>query len=400
MHLEDREVGIRIDADFECGSSGEIRKLGELSYVAAPQPEPIPDWFYQALQEHFAGGGVPREYACHVRVTSSSPEPRRLTLRFVFSETNGKGYMEPPYWIFRARRWRPLPAAATRFVKEAHVDLEFDIDPQETVYVANKPYVGLTQVAEEMEDLTEIVDFFAVREIGRTAQDRPLLVLESEEREEKIVVSATLQPAEPAARPVLAVAHWLTNGSALTQRLLERFQFCFIPMPNPDGTALGKSVTNSLGEVPMFSFGLEVAGEKAPLETTQLWKYMQELRPTAYMEFHTHYQNVREHKLNPMALEWFPEHMQERVQRVDQALLETNAAWRVTPLDKALPLVDSGKFTNLTKYFQTLSYCYQIYAISEEATCAHATTAIATLAQALAGPEWLAQRENPRVERG
>ena len=74
------------------------------------------------------------------------------------------------------------------------------------MYLANKPYVGLTQVAEEMEDLTEIVDFFAVREIGRTAQDRPLLVLESEEREEKIVVSATLQPAEPAARPVLAVA--------------------------------------------------------------------------------------------------------------------------------------------------------------------------------------------------
>ena len=399
MHLDDSEAGIRIDADFECGSSGEIRKLDELFYVAEPQPEPVPDWFYQALQEHFAGSGVPREYACHVRVTSASPERRRLTLRFVFSE-KGNSYMEPSYWIFRTRRWRPLPAAATRFVRETHVDLEFDLDPQETVYVANKPYMGPTQVAEEMEDLTEIADFFAVREIGRTAQDRPLLALESAEREEKIVVAATLQPAEPAARPVLAVAHWLTDGSALTQRLLERFQFCFIPLGNPDGTALGKSVTNALGEVPMFSFGLQTAGQKAPLETAHCWQYMQQLKPTAYMEFHTHYQNVRKHKLNPMALEWFPREMHERVQRVDQALLDTNAAWRVTPLDKALPLVDSGKFANLTKYFQTLSYCYQIYTISEEATCAHAITVIATLAQALAGPEWLAGRQKPRIEKG
>ncbi len=400
MHLEDREADIRIDADFECGSGGAMRQLGARAYEMASQPEPVPEWFYQALQEHFSGSGVPREYACHVRVTSSAAAQQRLNLRFLFSETNGKEYMEPPYWILRQRRWRPIAAVATRFVKGNYVDLEIDLGPQETVYVANKPYVALAQVAEEMEDLTQVVDFFSVREAGRTEQGRPLLALESESREEKIVVGATLQPAEPAARPVLAVAHWLTDGSALTQRLLERFQFCFIPMPNPDGTALGKSVTNALGEVPMFSFGLQVAGERAPLETQHLWEYMQELRPTAYMEFHTHYQDVRQHKLNPMALEWFPDDMHERVRRVDQALLETNAAWRVTPLDKDLPLVDSGKFANLTKYFQTLSYCYQIYAISEEATCAHATTAIATLAQALAGPEWAAQRAKPRIERG
>lgn len=270
MNLEDSEAGIRIDADFECGSSGEIRKVGERSYVSEPQPEPIPDWFYQALQEHFAGAGVPREYACHVRVASSAAECQRLALRFVFTETSGKGYMPPPYWIWRGRRWRPIAAAATHYVENVHVDLEFDIDP----------------------------------------------------------------------------------------------------------------------------------GERAPLETRHLWRYMSALRPTAYMEFHTHYQDVRAHKLNPMALEWFPEDMRERVERVEQALLEINADWRVTPLEKSLPLVDSGKFANLTQYFHTLSYCYQIYAISEEATCAHATTAIAELVRALAGPEWLAQQPKSRIERG
>ena len=58
--------------------------------------------------------------------------------------------------------------------------------------------------------------------------------METQPREETILIVATMQPAEPAARPVMAVAHWLTDRSMLTQRLLDRFRFCFIPVPNPD----------------------------------------------------------------------------------------------------------------------------------------------------------------------
>ena len=54
----------------------------------------------------------------------------------------------------------------------------------------------------------------------------------------------------------------------------------------------------------------------------------------------------------------------------------------------------------MATHFQTLSYCYQIYAVTEEATCAHAVTAISTLAQALAGPEWVARKRAPVITRG
>ncbi len=398
MILHDPESGITLDADFVCGSAGEIRKTGPCAYEADPLPETVPDWFLEALQRHFAGAGVPREYACAVRVTSSALERRRVTVRFIFTKTNGRGYMRPPYWIYREPRWRPLPTPA--FVQDSHVDLTFDLAPGESVKVANKPYVTPDQVAEEMEDLAAVSDLFSVRELGRTAQGRPLLALETAPREETLVVGATMQPAEPAARPVLAVAHWLTGRSDVAIRLLDRFRFCFLPMPNPDGAAGGRSVTNALGEVPMFSFGRLIAGEPAPLETKAVWDYMTALQPDAYVEFHTHYQAHTFHKLNPLALDWFPLALHDRVKRVDAALTALNAEWRMTPIERGMPLEDTGKFTNLAVHFQALAYCYQIYTITEEATCAHAVEVVSTLAQALAGPAWAAARKPPNIIKG
>lgn len=400
MTLNDPSSGLTIDADFECGSAGEIRRTGPCAYEADPLPETVPDWFLEALQVHFQGAGVPREYACAVRVTSAAPERRRVTLRFVFSRTRGHTYMRPPYWIHRAGRWRPLPASATAFVQNAHVDLTFDLDPGESVKLANKPYVTPDQVAAEMEDLTAASDLFSVRDLGRTAQGRPILALETAPRDETIVVGATMQPAEPASRPVLAAAHYLTSRSDAALRLLDRFRFAFLPLPNPDGVAGGRSVTNALGEVPMFSFGRLIAGEPAPLETRAIWAYMASLRPAAYVEFHTHYQGHTFHKLNPLSLDWFPPARHDTVRRVDAALTALNADWRMTPVERGMPLEDTGKFTNLAVHFQTLAYCYQIYTITEEATCAHAVEVVSALAQALAGPEWAASKKPPRIVKG
>ncbi len=400
MTLHDPSSGLTIDADFECGSAGEIRRTGPCAYEADPLPETVPDWFLEALQRHFAGAGVPREYACAVRVTSSAPERRTVTLRFVFSKTKGKSYMRPPYWVYREPRWRPLPASATAFVRDSHVDLTFDLAPGESVRVANKPYRTPAEVAGEMEDLTSASGLFSVRELGRTAQGRPILALESGAREETIVIGATMQPAEPASRPVLAVAHYLTSRSDLAARLLDRFRFAFLPLPNPDGAAGGRSVTNALGEVPMFSFGRLIAGQPAPLETKAIWNYMTALRPAAYVEFHTHYQAHTAHKLNPLSLDWFPPERHDLVKRADAALTALNAEWRMTPIERGMPLEDTGKFTNLALHFQTLAYCYQIYAVTEEATCAHAVEVVSALAQALAGPEWIAQKKPPRIVKG
>ena len=151
----------------------------------------------------------------------------------------------------------------------------------------------------------------------------------------------------------------------------------------------------------MFSFGRLLSGEEAPLETRVLWDYAAELRPQSYMEFHTHYQDVRAHKLNPMAAEWFvTDDRRELLTRTDEALLGLNSSWRVTPIERSTPLCEAGKFTNLADRFGTLSYCYQIYTITEEATCAHAVSVARTLATALAGPEWEAEAPAPNVTEG
>ena len=390
---------VQIDADFDCGSAGEIR-IVDGRYEVEPKPEPVPEWFTAALEEHFAGAGVPREYACCVRISSLVDEQREIALRFHFSKTNGRRYMAPPYWICRAGRWQTIAATATDFVAECHVDLRCALEPGETVLVANKPYVKPGEVAAAIDDLVERFPFFHRRELGQTAEGRSILALETDAREDAIVVGATMQPAEPGARPVLGVAHWLTDRSALSERLLQRFQFCLIPLPNPDGAAQGRSVTNARAEVPMFSFGRLLEELPAPLETQAVWRYMEVLVPTAYIEFHPHYQDVQAHKLNPMALEWYPESMHAKVQRVEDALIGLNNAWRITHLEKSLPLGDCGKFNNLARAFKALVYCYQIYAMSEEATAVHAIHAVSALARALAGPEWEAARGAVNIVRG
>ena len=398
MLFEDRAGGLCFDARFPTGSSGPMRLLEDGRYEAQPQVEPVAGWFSEALEEHFAGAGVPREYACNLRLRAS--RARSVELRYCFTRTNGKAYMEPPYWIYRGGRWRPVPQVDTTYVSHSHVDLRFEVGSGEEVQVANKPFYAPAEIARQMRDLTAVSPIFQLRELGRTQGGRPLLALETEARPETIVVGATLQPAEPAGRPVLAVAHWLTDRSALTQRLLERFRFCFLPLGNPDGAAAGHSVTNALGEVPMFSFGHLLEGRQAPLETRHLWAYMAALRPAAYIEFHTHYQDNRLHKLNNMAGEWFAPPKRALARRVDESLLALNRAWRVTPLERSTPLVQCGKFAHLAERLEALAYCYQIYAVTEEATAVHAVAAVAALARGLAGPEWAAEPVVPRLEVG
>ncbi|MBT3346070.1 MAG: hypothetical protein HN404_23955, partial [Gemmatimonadetes bacterium] len=208
-------------------------------------------------------------------------------------------------------------------------------------------------------------------------------------------------PAEPAARPVLAVAHALADGSGLSRRLLDRFRFVFVPLPNPDGTAEGRSCTNGQGQVPMFSFGrLLDAQDDVPAETAALWQHAQSLRPAAYVEFHTHYQDCRSHKLNPMSADWFDAQRHGDLERVNEALLGLNHDWRVTPIEPSTPLCRAGKFTNLADQFGTLAYCYQIYCVSEEATGWHASTVVTTLARALAGAAWCDEEMVPTIVPG
>ena len=389
---------MKITGDFPTGSAGDITEDESGAYVILPKPEPVPDWFYEALQVNFGGAGVPREYAFHVRI--SSEEERSVKLRFNFTNTNGAGYMDPPYWILREGRWWQIGESDIHFVSREYCEITVFLGQAETVQIANKPYLTPGRVVVEMEELVDCYPFLSLVDIGHTAEGRPILALETEPRDETILINATMQPAEPAARPVLSIAHWLADRSALSDRLLQRFQFCLVPMPNPDGSFHGRSVTNFVGEVPMFSFGRHLAGESAPAETVALWKYALCIQPTGHIEFHTHYQDTRLHKLNPLSLEWFPVEFHERVRQTTRSLLSVNSQWRVTELAKATPIVTAGKFVNLAAHFQTIGYCYQIYSLTEEATCTQAIAAPRALARGLAGEAWCNHTADPEIVAG
>ena len=103
-----------VDDDFATSSAGELRAVatpssgddaGRAVFEVPYLPEQIPGWFEQLLEELFGGGGVPKEYMAHVRVTDTRGEvvqaPQEgeageqrqpVTLRFLLSE-KGRSYL-------------------------------------------------------------------------------------------------------------------------------------------------------------------------------------------------------------------------------------------------------------------------------------------------------------------
>ena len=98
-----------------------------------------------------------------------------------------------------------------------------------------------------------------------------------------------MQSSEPVSWGILHVAHSLTIPTARARQLLDRCQFSLAPITNPDGAHLGRSVTNSLGEVPKFGINRLVAGEGAARETEALWHHLLSFKPDVEIEVHAHF---------------------------------------------------------------------------------------------------------------
>jgi hypothetical protein len=165
---------VHISAGFPTGSAGEISLVDDV-YVILPKPEPVPEWFFAALQENFGGAGVPREYAFHVRVVSGKDQSVRL--RFPFTATNGSGYMDPPYWIRRDGVWCQETEFDTVFEARKYAEVTVAIGTGETVQVANKPYPLPKSIYTEIDELVRWHPFMSSTVYGETADGRPLVAL-------------------------------------------------------------------------------------------------------------------------------------------------------------------------------------------------------------------------------
>ena len=386
MKTIDTATGITIDADFPCGCAGEIRRTGDARFEADYRREEPPQWFTEFLLTHFGPNrGVPKEYAFCVRVTNTGAHDRRVTVRFLYPEHNGAGYLGPPHWIHRSSGWSWIDAEDTTIgADQAYAELSAQISSGESVWLASAPFIAPDQVAHRTRQIASYWEHWSCREIGRSARDRPLIALESEPRRHKIVIAATTQQAEPVAWGIFFLAHWLSIPTSRVQRLLAEIQFCLLPMLNPDGAAEGRSLTNSLGEVPKFSLADAAAGQPAPLESQALWDYLNQTRPTVYFEQHMHYTWRRPwvRRFNPVERSYLPPSLRAGADEIESAVADLLPEIQVVPIDPRKPeqsvygakqVIESG----------TLSYAYQGIPDSIENNAADLQQVIETLATAL-----------------
>jgi len=211
-----------VDDEFSTSSAGELRAVatpsssgddhdeaGRAVFEVPYLPEQIPGWFEQLLEELFGGGGVPKEYMAHVRVTDTRGEQegdQPVTLRFLLSE-KGRSYMHLPYWSFRAPSgWSQLPSAACTLYWEGEpvaadapqidrVDVRLALAPGESVRVASAPYDTPEDICARAREIAdESGGLWTYSEIGSSAQGRALPCLASPPRPLRVLLDVSPPP--------------------------------------------------------------------------------------------------------------------------------------------------------------------------------------------------------------
>lgn len=363
----DPDSGISLDNEFECASARAFSKIGSGHYQV------------ELLIENYSPDyPVVWEYMFCFRVRSQSDQAQTVTFR-IMEGRGGISYLDGPHFAKRNGNWELVPRSQTR-MSEEYIEVSLDVAAGDEFWLGNHPFPTPAEVEAATHATAAALDDFVVHEYGRTPEGRPLLALESEPREKTVIVFDTMQPAEPGDVPILFLAHWLSSRSAETEKLLAEYQFCLLPLTNPDGTAHGHSVTNAAGEVPRCHFEDAKLGKLVPAEAGIIWQYVAGKLPTMFIEFHIHYLVHAAHKLVGVHVN---EPSDERgVVALPAAtvlwgeLLKLNSNWRARLIEAESDTFRNALAETLARDFGTLSYVYQIYAPTVEAACAHAVDVV------------------------
>jgi len=115
----------------------------------------------------------------------------------------------------------------------------------------------------------------------------------------RIVLTGTPQPSEGAQLYTLWALDYLLSEDPVARRFRDTFTFDVVPVTNPDGVALGTTMTNGLGENPVFGAEAVLAGKAASAEATALWQLVaagpegKDAPAVGYLEYHAYYQTER-----------------------------------------------------------------------------------------------------------
>jgi len=279
--------GLAVTPDLECGSGTDIQAEAQGRISLSPGEDEVP-------HEVQVQGPISCYNVC-VLLHNRAEERRELRLDVRIpawlTEAGFDYFLKKPYLTCGVRTdgqapdldWRELPAGAQEDLGDV-VRITLGLQPEERRMLSTVAHYPYSSCCDKLRRLAHAHSEAALVEIGESVQGRPILALEvGNEAGKRAVFTGTLQPGEPSAWAVLAMAEAALAGESWW---LEEYRLCFVPQTNPDGILLGLCNVNALHELAAFGFGEGSAAEEAPREVRVLWEYLASRPPVVYVDFH------------------------------------------------------------------------------------------------------------------
>ena len=219
------------------------------------------------------------KFCLNVKVINDADHPQPVTLEIDWDDQQ---YMDARDYVLVGwgDAWRPVEGKIAGDV----TTVETTIEPGEW-YVALHPVYDLARFDADRKSAT--AGGFRERVVGESAQGRPIVALEigapPEDDVPTVFIVSRYHPYETAGSFCTAgILRMLTEELRAGGAMLNETRFTILPMPNPDGVALGCCKRTRPGGPDLCHEGLtsdDPAGKA-------LARLLDETRPDAYLDFH------------------------------------------------------------------------------------------------------------------
>lgn len=220
-------------------------------------------------------GDANYKFALHIIARNDARSPTALNLEIDWDD---RDYMVSRRFIHigRGGRWTYLAVEVDGSVGRSRVELAPGVSA-----IGLSPAYGLGDHATFM---TQIAATPCRRDvIGHSAQGRPIESFSFGSGRRQVLVTARFHPYETAASYCLeGLMAWLASEGEEQEQLLQQASVVLVPMPNPDGVALGLCKRTGLAGTDLSH---EAVGS-ADAEARTLLRLLDRLRPAAFLDIH------------------------------------------------------------------------------------------------------------------